>query len=392
MRLVIPAIFLYNKTKFTQQEVCLMRWNRQEYIDLLTYNHPPREMFVELMGPLVGLDKEWQAQGAAPGEIDLTDFCFDYVPVLSIGQTDAIHTLPEMLVEETADHIIKRDHLGRTTKLIKASASIPLPLDYPVKCMDDWLKIKHMFEYEPSRVNADQLQQALRARDEGTLIRASIPGGYDLPRELMGEEMACMCYYDDPELMEDMLTTVGNTCFRVLDEITRVVPIDYLFVHEDMAGKSGPMAGPAQIEEFIKPYYRKAWDLVSSRGTKLFAQDSDGNMNAVMDAFIDCGVNVFYPCEPAAGMDVVELRKKYGKRIAFKGGIDKHVLRKSKEDIDRELEYKLQPMMQGGGIAFGLDHRIPNGTPLENYRYYVQKARELLGITSTEKGWGRMAF
>ena len=392
MRLVIQLIFLYNKIKFTQQEVRLMRWNRQEYIDLLTYNHPPREMFVELMGPLVGLDKEWQAQGAAPGELDLTDFCFDYVPVLTIGQTDAIHTFPEVLVEETADHIIKRDHLGRTTRLIKSSASIPLPLDYPVKCMDDWLKIKPMFEYDPSRVNADQLQQAVRARNEGTLIRASIPGGYDLPRELMGEEMACMCYYDDPELMEDMLTTVGNTCFRVLDEITRVVPVDYLFVHEDMAGKSGPLAGPAQIEEFIKPYYRKAWDLVSSRGTKLFAQDSDGNMNAVIDAFIDCGVNVFYPCEPAAGMDVVELRQKYGKRIAFKGGIDKHVLRKSKEDIDRELEYKLQPMMQGGGIAFGLDHRIPNGTPLENYRYYVQKARELLGITSTEKGWGRMAF
>ena len=201
-----------------------------------------------------------------------------------------------------------------------------------------------------------------------------------------------MCYYDDPELMEDILTTVGDMCYRVLDEITRVVPIDYLFVHEDMAGKSGPLVGPAHVEEFIKPYYRRAWDLVSSRGTRLFAQDSDGNMNPVMDAFIDCGINIFYPCEPAAGMDVVALRKKYGNRISFKGGIDKHVLRGTREDIDRELEYKLQPCMQGGGIAFGLDHRIPNGTPLENYRYYVAKARQLLGIHDTEKGWGRMAF
>ena len=36
-----------------------MKWNRQEYIDLMTYNHPKREMFVELMGPLVGLEDEW---------------------------------------------------------------------------------------------------------------------------------------------------------------------------------------------------------------------------------------------------------------------------------------------------------------------------------------------
>ncbi|MEZ4835174.1 MAG: hypothetical protein R2873_24840 [Caldilineaceae bacterium] len=51
--------------------------------------------------------------------------------------------------------------------------------------------------------------------------------------------------------------------------------------------------------------------------------------------------------------------------------------------------------MQDGGIAFGLDHRIPNGTPLENYRYYVTTAREILGLpplSSGRRGWRRMAF
>ena len=369
-----------------------MKWNRQEFIDLLTFNHPPREMFVELMGPLVGLDEEWKAQGASAGEVDLTDFCFDYVPVFSVGHTGAIHTLPDTVLEETDEYLIQRDYLGRTVKLIKSTATIPLPMDFPVKSMEDWLKIRHMFEWDPCRVDQEQLKQALQARENGALIRVSIPGGFDLARELMGEEVACLCYYDEPELMEDILTTVGDMCYRVLDEVSRVVPVDYLFVHEDMAGKSGPLVGPSQIEEFIKPYYRKAWDLLSSRGTKIFSQDSDGNMTPVIDAFMDCGVNVFYPCEPAAGMDVVELRKKYGNQIAFMGGIDKHVLRRSREEIDRELEYKLQPLMQGGGMVFGLDHRIPNGTPLENYRYYVKKARELLNIANTEKGWGRMAF
>ena len=118
-------------------------------------------------------------------------------------------------------------------------------------------------------------------------------------------------------------------------------------------------------------------------------------MNAVIDAFIDAGVNVFYPCEPAADMDIVQLRKKYGHKIAFRGGIDKHVLRGSKEDIDRELAYKLQPCVLEGGIVLGLDHRITNGTPLENYIYYVDRAREILGLPdwrTSEPGWGRMAF
>ncbi len=177
--------------------------------------------------------------------------------------------------------------------------------------------------------------------------------------------------------------------------MTERITIDQLFVHEDLAGKSGPLIGPNQVKEFIGPYYRKAWELVSSRGTKIFNLDSDGNITPLIDAFLASGVNVMHPMEPAAGMDVVALRKKYGRRLAMLGGIDKHVLRRSKPEIRRELEYKLQPLMQEGGIAFGLDHRIPNGTPLENYRYYVRLGREMLGLpplNGHSKGWGRMGF
>jgi uroporphyrinogen-III decarboxylase len=99
--------------------------------------------------------------------------------------------------------------------------------------------------------------------------------------------------------------------------------------------------------------------------------------------------------EPAAGMDVVEVRRRCGRRLAMLGGIDKHVLRQDKPAIRRELEYKMQPLMREGGMVFGLDHRIPNGTPLENYRYYVDTGREILGLPPRRperKGWRRMAF
>ena len=80
-------------------------------------------------------------------------------------------------------------------------------------------------------------------------------------------------------------------------------------------------------------------------------------------------------------------------RLAMLGGIDKHVIRRSKEEIRAELEYKLQPAMREGGMVFGLDHRIPNGTPIDNYRYYVRTAREILGLDpNPEPAWQRMAF
>ena len=41
-----------------------MRWSREEYIELMTFGSVERQMFVELFGPLVGLEEEWRKQGA----------------------------------------------------------------------------------------------------------------------------------------------------------------------------------------------------------------------------------------------------------------------------------------------------------------------------------------
>ena len=110
----------------------------------------------------------------------------------------------------------------------------------------------------------------------------------------------------------------------------------------------------------------------------MFDQDSDGDMNPLLDVFLEAGVNCMHPMEPAANMDIVAVRQKYGTRLAFYGGLDKHVLRRSKEEIARELAYKIPPMVKTGGCVLALDHRVPNGTPLENYRFYLQTAWALM--------------
>jgi uroporphyrinogen-III decarboxylase len=263
-------------------------------------------------------------------------------------------------------------------KLSKGVATLALPLDYPVKTMDDWLRIKPWYEFSEARFSQDWADVARAHREAGRVVCVSIPGGFDEPRQLMGEAGLCMAYYDRPALVHDMLDTIGETAFRVLDRVSATVQVDLLSVHEDMAGKSGSLAGPKQIRAFIKPYYRRIWDMLAARGVRVFDQDSDGDMNAVIPAFLEAGVNCMHPMEPAAGMDIVKIREQYGTRLAFYGGIDKHVIRRSKADILAELEYKIPPVVAIGGCVIALDHRIPNGTPLENYRFYVQKAWEIM--------------
>ncbi|MBI3959537.1 MAG: hypothetical protein HY328_12080 [Chloroflexi bacterium] len=352
---------------------------REEYLDHMTFRRNERPLFTEIFGPLVGLKEEWEEQGATPEELDFSAFPYrcerrGRVPV----NTGCLSGIAPQFIAETDHHLLTRDEMGRRMRMMKGVATLPLPMDYPVATLDDWRKIKHWYEFSEERLGSGWEQAAQAHRAAGRVVTVSIPGGFDEPRQLLGEEALCLAYYDQPELIHDILTTIGEMAFQVLERVSRTAPVDMLSVHEDMAGKTGPLIGPSQVQEFIAPYYRRIWDLLAERGARLFDQDSDGDMRRIIPAFLDAGVNCMHPIEPASHMDIVALRAKYGERLAFYGGIDKHVLRGSREEIVAELEYKIPPMVASGGCVLGLDHRIPNGTPLANYRFYIEKAWEIL--------------
>ena len=371
-----------------------MIWDRERYIAHSLFEDTGREMFCELFGPLHVTEKEWREQGATEEEINMTAFDWDYVPVQWLsGNSGAVTGIAGTVTEDRGDVVFGTDRYGRRTKLIRSSATIALPLDYPVSCPDDWLRIKSWYEFSEDRVNRENLLEQKKNTERGALAVIGIPGAFDEPRQLLGEEGVCVACYEEPEMLLDMEKTFTETALKVIERVGDVVPIDCLVVHEDMAGKSGPLFGPAQIDEFFRPYYSRVWEAAKSCGAKLFSMDSDGDMSPILDNLIDCGLNCIHPMEPVGNNDIVKLRKKYGNKICFKGGIDKHALAKGPEAVRAELEYRLDPCLMGGGTVFGLDHRIPNGVNIETYRYYVNLGREMLGIGPIKgTGWGRMAF
>ena len=371
-----------------------MLWNRERYIAHSLFEDTGREMFCELFGPLHALEKEWRLQGATQAEIAMKAFDWDYVPVVGVaGNAGACTGMASRVLEDTPEVTVSIDHMGRRVKLIKQSATIPLPLDHPVATPEDWERVKHWYVFDESRVNREALLRQRKQWEQGSLSVFFMPGAFDEPRQLMGEADLCIACYEEPDMIRDMLETFADTAVKVIERVGDILPIDCVHVHEDMAGKSGPLFGPAQIREFFKPYYRRVWEAAQAHGAKLFSQDSDGDMSPILDELVDCGINCIHPLEPVGGNDMVELRKKYGKRLCFKGGIDKHALTRGKEAVRAELEYRLAPHLMGGGTVFGLDHRIPNGVSIETYRYYVNLGREMLGLEPISgEGWGRMAF
>lgn len=375
-----------------------MEWTRDRYLDYLSGRKVDRPMFVELFGPLVGLEDEWREQGATPEEISLTAFGFDHVKRLGVPVASGYWPGDEEVVlQDDEETRVVRDRMGRTLKLSKRKATIALPLDFPVKTEAEWLQVKSRYKFHEQRFNEGWAEEVRHARADDCLIVGHIVGGYDQIRELMGDEEACVSFYTQPDLIRDMLATFAELNRQILTRVVAEATVDQLSVHEDFAGKSGPLVGPNIMDEFIGPYYREAWEIVSSgrdgAQAEVFQLDSDGNITPIVDALLRAGVNSILPNEPAAGMDIVTLRARYGDRMRLVGGLDKFAPRESRERVDRELEYKIRPELLEGGVVFGLDHRIPNGTPIELYRYYVQQARARLGLEPDPvPDWGRMAF
>lgn len=335
-----------------------MNVGRDAYLDYMTFRTPGPPMFTEIFGPLLGLKEEWQEQGATPAELDLSAFRFRQSMKHAVSVNTGWMGGPEPeILEETDEYILGTDRYGRQVKLFKQSATLPLPLTHPVESFEDWMRVKHHYEYSEARFGKEWKERSSRAREEGKVVSVRIPGGFDEPRQLMGEALLCESYYSQPDLIHDILDTIGNTALRVLERVSREIQIDELHVHEDMAGKSGPLAGPRQVTEFLHLYYRKIWDLLQDRGARIFSQDSDGDMNSVIPAFLDAGINHMYPIEPAAGMDMVKIREQYGTRLSMAGGIDKHVIRRSKDEIVAELEYDRAL----GGNEIGRPESLPFG-------------------------------
>ncbi len=352
---------------------------RDEYLDYMTFSRPGKPLFTEIFGPLLGLKEEWRAQGASAGELDMSAFHFRFAEEAGVGVRTGHHRgAPEKILEETEDEVIATDHYGRRVKLSKKAATLALPLDYPVTDFDSWRRIKSHYEFDPERLGGGWLDRARKALADGKVLAIHIPGGFDEPRQLMGEENFCLSIYEQPELIDDMLGTIGQTACRVIDLVGEQVRIDQLSVHEDMAGRAGPLIGPNHVRQFMVPYYRMTWDAARRAGARLFKQDSDGDMRPIIPELLESGLNFMYPFEPTGGQDIVAVRSTYGPRLAILGGLNKYVLAAGPDAITAELEHKIPPLVKSGGVTFGLDHRIPNGTPLAGYRFYHAKAWEII--------------
>ena len=288
---------------------------------------------------------------------------------------------PEIIGED--EHTVTLMNEGRQkVRVFKDNPDkMPTFLDHPVKDRRSWEEYKKRLDPNaPERWPDDwnDYVERMNSRDVPTVL--PVGGLFGLLREWMGLERLLYMFYDDPNLIEDMMEHI---CYMETECIKRAVKelrIDCARIWEDMGFKTGPLISPAMVRKFMLPRYRRVTDALHSGGVDVIKVDSDGNMSELIPIWLECGINFVWPLEVAAGNDAVALRKKYGKNIILGGNLDKRALLKGKDAIREEVMSKVPFLLDIGGYFPSVDHLVPPDVTFENYLYFINTLREVAGL------------
>ncbi|MBT3275221.1 MAG: hypothetical protein HN368_18855 [Spirochaetales bacterium] len=279
------------------------------------------------------------------------------------------------------DHVLcKVPSDGHTT--------MPYHIEYPLKARNDWEKtFKPRLNSDSSgRYAKDLLRKIHESLSKDYYIDAYIGSLFGILRNWVGFENICYMVHDDPGLLNEMIGHLADTICEILE---RALPgteglVCLAYFWEDITFNTGPMISPTFFDEYVVPRYKQITDVLHTYNICHVVVDSDGWIGPLIDSWMKAGVDIMFPLERASGSDPVLLRQQYGDELLLMGGVDKMKIASGGDDLVRELEY-LAPLVQSGGYIPHCDHLCPADVSLVNYRFYLEKKREIFGIPQREE-------
>lgn len=281
----------------------------------------------------------------------------------------------EQIVDEDEQTKIVRDANGKRVRYWKHKSGTPEHLGFECDSRDAWAR-----RFKPAlldaglQVDVPEIVRAYkRRRAQDKWVHLTAVESFEETRSLMGDEITLMAMIEDPEWIVDVSRTFTDVVLANLDAVmaTGIQP-DGLWIYGDMAFKTATVCSPQMYRELIWPDHKRLADWAHAHRMKLIYH-TDGNVNGVIDDYIDAGFDCLQPLEAKADMDVRRLCPKYGQRMAFFGNCD--VMAYASNDLERieaEIERKLRAGKEQHGYAYHSDHSVPPQVTWACYQQIIQ--------------------
>jgi hypothetical protein len=356
--------------------------------------------------------ERWRGEGLAPEAhplrvVSLGQDHPEYLPIQNMIRcarpyfnppylVSVVPPFPREIVRDEDGTRVVREEDGVLYRVSATNPSVlPQYLEYPVRDRRSWKEYRkrldpHTPERWPEGWDRIDLCRTMYEHDHGLQGRPwgdrDFPLGMTslslmgLPRNMMGLEAYSLALYDDRKLVEEIADHMLWWNMEMAKKVfaAGIVP-DFCYLWEDICCKTGPLFAPRHMREIMVPRWRTFTDFLKSNGVPVILVDCDGNVEQFIPLVLEGGLNGLLPFEAAAGNDVREVRRRYGKDLVIFGGIDKRALARGKAAIDEELSAKVRPLLAEGGYFPMLDHYAPPDISFESYLYYKMKLKSIRG-------------
>jgi len=262
----------------------------------------------------------------------------------------------------------------------KASLVLGMYADGTIKTPEKFQEFEFPDPNAPGRM--DGFVTAFKTAGDEYAVTGTIDEGIFQRAALMtGVKEFLMYLYEKPSFARELLKRHYEFALEIGKQFLDS-GAEFILVGDDIADNHGPLLSPKLYEEFVYPYQKALVQSLKRRGAKVI-WDTDGNIMPILKYVLDMGIDGLHPIEPTAGMNIVELQRKYRDRICVAGGIDvvKLLPFGSEDDVEKEVIKLVKDAGSGGGLILGSSNSLHTYVPdvdkfVRNVVRYVESAHK----------------
>jgi len=257
-------------------------------------------------------------------------------------------------------------------KRINTGDMVAIPYEHPIKNHADWERYQVPDADKPSRLAV--LQDYVQRYKGQRAIICHLHDSFNYPSYLFGMDQLFLNMVLEPDWVKEVIAACNAHCVRLV-ELAVKAGADIIVFGDDVGGKSGPLMSPSHYHEFFLPGLVAVTQKAKELGARVF-KHTDGNVNSLLPMFIEAGIEAFHPSDPSAGMDIVEVKEKYGNQLIVLGGMDtgEPLCEWSVPQIVEEVRKRICELAQDGGWMIASSNSIHSGVKPENYHAMVTAA------------------
>lgn len=281
---------------------------------------------------------------------------------------------PIRVLERNETFIVETTATGGVRKNFRDYSTTPEIVDWPVRSREDWVAIRRRLEPDYTRVDWVTLRTGFeRAREEGKFITYNAAMGYDMFQSYLRTEDLLVALITEEEWVREMFQAHAELLIAQAKMVfEKGFGFDGAFMYNDMGYRNGPLFSPETYRRTLLETDQMVCGFFHDQGMPVILH-SCGGVAELIPHLIEAGFDCLQPLEVKAGMDLRELKPRFGDRMAFMGGIDVRSMAATDPDvIEEEIRTKFESAKPGGGFIYHSDHSIPKNVSLAQYRRVME--------------------